>query len=131
MCESPNVRLTDHESLEIQRFNSQPVNYGFDNEIYADWICDNCLVTGRIVGIITYPKLTLKNVRFDNNKTKHPEMQDDEVFVINGKISEPWHIPPKFMEYLRKGKQAYDSNGVPLGEEWYPVFGKLKPVKSK
>src|SRR5688572_22314213 len=43
---------------------------------------------------------TLRKYAKMDKRMEHPEMKDDEVFVINGKHPETWDKPPVFMEYL-------------------------------
>lgn len=56
------------------------------------------------------------------NLFKHPEEGPKEVFLGNCPL-ESWPRPQYAgLATVRKGTQAFDINGQPLGEEFIPVF---------
>ncbi len=65
----------------------------------------------------------------ENFNSKHPELLEGEVFLLNVIESELWLKDklPHWVDDVRKGEKAYDNNGE-LVEGYYPLFAKLKPV---
>ncbi len=55
----------------------------------------------------------------------HPELQEDEVYLVNIKEGEVW-TKPDFISELRVGEVAYTTYGVDKVPDMKPLFGKLK-----
>lgn len=72
-----------------------------------------------------------ENVReptIPNPRPRHPELLKGEIFIINVKVGENWFSSnlPKFLKSVRKGEQAYTSDGRKLPKDkWKPLFGTL------
>lgn len=58
-----------------------------------------------------------------NFNEQHPELQEDEIFLINIPEEEPKWKPPDFLESIREGTQAYMCDGTPVPDH-KPLFGK-------
>lgn len=57
----------------------------------------------------------------------HPELQADEIFLLNVKDSENFGVPP-FCISTRRGEIAYITGGGQVVPDMKPLFGKVKPV---
>lgn len=55
----------------------------------------------------------------------HPELQEDEILLINIKAGETWN-KPDFISELRVGEVAYTTYGRAKVSDMKPLFGKLK-----
>lgn len=57
-CQSPNIRTKDAGGLyhygSLQEAKSDNYRYKFDDELNAEWICDNCGKTGHATGKISW-----------------------------------------------------------------------------
>lgn len=53
-CGSTNTRLIDNESLYFPKEDESPESKTFDTEIYAEYICEDCGDTHKVMGVIDW-----------------------------------------------------------------------------
>lgn len=63
-------------------------------------------------------------------KFKHPELQENEEFLINASEGQDWGKDlPDWIKSIRYGKVAYTTGGKEIVPNYRPVFATLKLKK--